>query len=303
MKSDILLSICISTYNRAGILEKTLETLTNDQDFTSNIEVIIGDNGSNDNTQEVCIRYSQKYNNIKWFKNNKNINVYNFTKVLSMASGLYVKFFNDTQRPKPGTLGFIKNQILKYKDSNVDLYFANAGGLVKKGVFHCKRPESLMKVLSFYTTWSGNFGSFKKYFDEIPNKDRGADMLFCQADWVYGSSVKREIIVFCDDFYEVEKTMKKDNYNFIKTFTGNYFKTLDLNLGWSWMREFDKYRIFTKHLVPYMYFFFVAKDGYTYNKSGAWSQLFRYYWYYPYTYFYIPFYFLTKYIINKLRIK
>ena len=53
-----LLSICIPTYNRAEYLEGALKNIVTDSAFDSRVEVIISDNASTDNTQEVGKKYS-----------------------------------------------------------------------------------------------------------------------------------------------------------------------------------------------------------------------------------------------------
>ena len=54
-----VLSICIPTYNRAKILDETLFNLTNESVFqeTNDVEIVISNNNSPDNTEEVCQKY------------------------------------------------------------------------------------------------------------------------------------------------------------------------------------------------------------------------------------------------------
>ena len=62
-----LLSICIPTYNRAEILRRTLAKITSDKDFDEDIEIVISDNASTDNTQKVCQEFCASYKNIHYF--------------------------------------------------------------------------------------------------------------------------------------------------------------------------------------------------------------------------------------------
>lgn len=59
MPNPQLVSIIIATKNRAFFLPKTLDVVTN-QDYP-NFEIIVVDNGSNDETREVVNRYQAKY--------------------------------------------------------------------------------------------------------------------------------------------------------------------------------------------------------------------------------------------------
>lgn len=60
-----LLSICIPTYNRSTYLEEALCNIINDTSFSDDIEIIISDNASTDNTQEIVSKYIKHYSNIK----------------------------------------------------------------------------------------------------------------------------------------------------------------------------------------------------------------------------------------------
>ncbi|QNN43956.1 glycosyltransferase [Pedobacter roseus] len=57
MKNPIL-SVIIPTYNRKGLLDHTLMSITNQKIDLETIEVIIADDGSTDNTEELVEKYS-----------------------------------------------------------------------------------------------------------------------------------------------------------------------------------------------------------------------------------------------------
>jgi len=71
---NILLSICIPTYNRAIFLQRLLESIIG-QDFYDNkiIEIIICDNKSTDNSIAMIKEYVEKYKNIRYYVNDYNI--------------------------------------------------------------------------------------------------------------------------------------------------------------------------------------------------------------------------------------
>lgn len=117
-----LLSICIPTYNRAEILDRTLTTIVNDIDFDNSVEIVISDNASTDNTQQICQRFSEIYSNISYYRNENNINDANFFHVLNKGTGLYVKLSNDTITFKPGALKVIKDRI-RESSLNENIFF------------------------------------------------------------------------------------------------------------------------------------------------------------------------------------
>ena len=54
MNQSPILSLCIPTYNRANILEKTISIIVSCRSFDSDVELVISDNCSTDNTRQVC---------------------------------------------------------------------------------------------------------------------------------------------------------------------------------------------------------------------------------------------------------
>ncbi len=71
MNQSPLVSICIPTYNGASYLEETIECAIN-QTY-KNIEIVITDDNSSDETVAICTSYAQKDNRIKFFQNKTNL--------------------------------------------------------------------------------------------------------------------------------------------------------------------------------------------------------------------------------------
>jgi glucosyl-dolichyl phosphate glucuronosyltransferase len=62
----VTISIIIPTYNRAGTLVKTLSSVYK-QKGLQEVEVIVVDNGSTDNTMEVCQQFEKATPALKYF--------------------------------------------------------------------------------------------------------------------------------------------------------------------------------------------------------------------------------------------
>lgn len=87
-------SIVIPTYNRANLLIKALESCIN-QTY-KNIEIIISDNCSSDETQEICSAYVNKDSRIKYYRQEENIGIgANAKFLLNQATGEYSCVLND----------------------------------------------------------------------------------------------------------------------------------------------------------------------------------------------------------------
>lgn len=88
-------SILIPVYNRENFIGECIESALN-QSF-SDIEVIVVDNASSDNTWEICQKYAARDSRVRIFSNEINIGpVLNWQRCIDEAKGLYGKLlFSD----------------------------------------------------------------------------------------------------------------------------------------------------------------------------------------------------------------
>ena len=107
MEHNILLSICIPTYNRVDYLKQNLDILLPQlYGYFGEIEILISDNCSSDNTQEV-IREAVKKSKypVIYNRNDKNIGgVDNIALVISKSKGRYIYVMGDDDIPSPNLI-------------------------------------------------------------------------------------------------------------------------------------------------------------------------------------------------------
>ncbi len=85
--TDPLVSICIPTYNRANVIRKTIDSALS-QTYT-NIEVIVVDNASTDNTEEIVASYDDP--RLRYVRNSKNLGLFgNFNRCIELYAGEYL---------------------------------------------------------------------------------------------------------------------------------------------------------------------------------------------------------------------
>ncbi len=143
-----LLSICIPTYNRANYLKECLDSIVcqfDDKDVFNQIEVVISDNASEDNTKELVEEYQKKFSNIRYFRNKENLGFdLNVDIVLDKAEGSFCWTLSDDERLKKGALNFILEIIKqhpeipyigieRFKNDNKVQYFKNGNDIILKG--------------------------------------------------------------------------------------------------------------------------------------------------------------------------
>ena len=91
--SDILLTIAIPTYNRSKCLGRAIDSALSQVGV--NLEVIVSDNASSDDTLSVMSKYKDN-TNVKYIRNSFNIGaVANYNQCLNKASGVYFMILGD----------------------------------------------------------------------------------------------------------------------------------------------------------------------------------------------------------------
>ncbi len=91
-----ILSICIPTYNRANLLAESLDSILESvKGFENEVEIIISDNASTDNTLDVVREFQKMTPSILYSRNNENVIDENFFIAITMAHGDYVWLFAD----------------------------------------------------------------------------------------------------------------------------------------------------------------------------------------------------------------
>ncbi|PRT19559.1 glycosyl transferase family 2 [Bacillus toyonensis] len=89
-----LVSVLIPTYNRPHYFEKALCSVL--EQTYPNIEIIIGDDSTNDETEKVLQKYLCKYSNINYIKNSSTLGQFeNALMLCNEASGEYINFLMD----------------------------------------------------------------------------------------------------------------------------------------------------------------------------------------------------------------
>tara|TARA_Y100000389_G_scaffold43936_1_gene38673 strand:- start:22745 stop:23440 length:696 start_codon:yes stop_codon:yes gene_type:complete len=83
------ISIIMSTYDSEETIESAIKSIV--QQTFKNFELLISDDCSNDNTYKICAEYEKSYQNIKLFRNKKNMGLtLSLNKLIEYCSGNYI---------------------------------------------------------------------------------------------------------------------------------------------------------------------------------------------------------------------
>ena len=90
---EYLISVIIPVYKVEKYLEETIESVIHQSIGLENIEIILINDGSPDNSEEICLRYKEKYpDNIVYVKQKNSGVSATRNKGIEMAHGKYLNF-------------------------------------------------------------------------------------------------------------------------------------------------------------------------------------------------------------------
>lgn len=150
MINNTFLSICILTFNRAEKLNKLFINIKEQIKNINNknkIEILIADNCSTDNTEDIVNNSRNYFDGIKfkYHKHSKNIGFdRNVDFLYRNACGKYVWFMADNVIPEDNAISIIYNLLLNYKPSAMLFSFTQGDAFTpEKPLFNISKPVEL----------------------------------------------------------------------------------------------------------------------------------------------------------------
>ncbi|WP_413853937.1 glycosyltransferase family 2 protein [Candidatus Ruminimicrobium bovinum] len=271
MKQNPLLSICIPTYNRSKYLIETINSIIKSDGFNEqDIEIVISDNCSTDDTSEIIKELTDKYKNIHYFKRKQPTDFAdrNFIEALSLGTGEFLKLNNDIVGFNNGTLKIILDKIKENLETKTPIFFQTLiHNQISKNIsklfrlneslkeFYFNDINDFINTISTATTWIANFGCWRQHFEEIKNKDRFLYNQFMQVDWTLSILLThKKAKVYIKNFYnpfKIKKEGKVDAFNVHgQKFLQIYQYYLNKGLISKKSYENEKRKVLIKVLIP-----------------------------------------------------
>ena len=275
------LSLCIPTYNRAGHLRQTLDSIVAQPAFQSDdVEIVISDNCSGDDTQAVGEAYQTRFpGRVLYRRTARNIGFDNFREVLSLARGDFRKLNNDTLVHKPGSLEALLRAVRQARPDHRLLLFANGDAACRKPAFTCDSIDEFVIKLSYYNTWIGAFGIWA---DDLPDalpvfvRERPSEIPQTHVLFRLLAS-GRTALVNNEPLFDSRTPAKKGGYNIAQVFGNNYLSLLEnlreQNLLSAAALATEKRRI----LAFVNAYYFDIKRQYAFDKTGYFKWMLPFY--------------------------
>lgn len=160
--SPKLISFCIPTYNRAQYLRETLACIL--PQLGPDVEVVISDNASTDETWEVVELYQRKFPGIRYISNKTNLGYdRNLLSCLEHASGEYVWFFGSDDLLDEDGIETVRRRILQSPKRPALVYLNyqvvdNEGQLLVPDPIGCQRDREFSSAAKCVEWLGWNLG-------------------------------------------------------------------------------------------------------------------------------------------------
>lgn len=182
MKNE-LISVIVPIFNSEKYIDRCLESLLN-QTY-KNIEIILVDDGSIDDSVLICKKYANKYKNVILIEleNNKGVS-YARNVGIKKSNGNYIVFVDSDDKISKNTIEILYKEI---QNDNFDIVFSNYAIVYSDGKMTENKNDNSIKYKNFldFISYNNHWGpvnklikkeQIKELFDE--NISIGEDVLF-----------------------------------------------------------------------------------------------------------------------------
>ena len=213
--NEPVLSLCLPTNGVIEWVFPVLDSIYNQNVDESLFEVIVTNNGENDNFHEMMLGYAQNHKNLIYKKTDAYM-FYNQLEALKLATGQYLKLINHRATLTHGSI----YEMIRIINENMELkpvmYFSN-GVLLHDDTL--ENFDEFVYHLGKFASWTTGVGIWKQDYDHLP-EDIKIDkisphscILFANRD---KNSYKIYNYIFCKEI--VTDHSKKGTYDLFKAF-------------------------------------------------------------------------------------
>jgi abequosyltransferase len=233
---NLVLSLCIPTYNRLNLLAEALSAIIIqiDEQVARSIEILISNNASTDDTEKYIkeLIFSHPHLQIRYFCNEENMGAdTNIYRVIKQAKGEWIYILSDDDILLPGGLAKLLELIEKYPSFDafcLNMYsFDNDPYSIGNSVFDLDEDKIVMnkdESLMFLSTWITFISAIafrrkivveKEYHDRI-----GTSLVQC---YIYLDALVNEngLYVVKDSFVAI-RSNNTGGYSLFEVFVKNF---------------------------------------------------------------------------------
>ena len=222
MEKEICLSLCIPTNGVKEWVIPVIDSIYCSECDPEEFEVIVTDNGQNEEFEKAMTGYAGKYKNLHYTKTDAKL-FQNQIEAFKLANGALIKFVNHRMALLPGALDHLISFAKKHRENEPAVYFSN-GQLRKHPALRTYSSfDEYTRALSYWSSWSAGTAIWKSVFRRM-DLSRPFNELFPHTDLVFSDRNNDRYIIddaklFCD--ISTDST-KKGNYDLFNAFAVEY---------------------------------------------------------------------------------
>ena len=316
MENKVLLSICIPTCNRGSILDTVILNYITNEEFDDSVELVISDNASTDNTEEIVKEIIKKYpsKKISYYKNDENIGAKNFFAVISRAKGKYAKISNDYIYMTNEGLKVLKENI-RNTSEDTGLFFYDHLRQKNNGSIMVKNVDEFIHLVNNKITWVTNFGCWTKDIQELgeytksnPKVDDHIIQISFWALYLVDHYNKTKVVdVHWNRGLSIPNSKRVLTYNFFTPHVVWYYDLINDYAKLGKVKPetivFDKKRLLSDFVGNKIVEYLILKKPCAFDLSGSWKIVMEYFGSLPYFYYIIPITTLKLGLINPIKVR
>lgn len=274
--SKPVLSICIPTYNRAVFLKKSLDVLC-PQITSDDVELIVSDNNSPDNTEDIVKQYVAMNPRIQYTKQETNLGAArNFFSLMHRAQGKYILLLGDDDILTDNAVSVLVD-ILKRKDYG--LLYVETRITDNKGIKEFDNKTDFIKEISYFYTFMSSSIFRKDVVEMIEDPLRYVPSHLLQMPFYIKSTLLSDYnaITYEPVFATIGLAAKANGgYNFFDVFVNWYYRIWEEYLDDKQLLKWLKKDIWS-FIWQYTKQLLIHKESGNFKVDNGWKILFKHY--------------------------
>lgn len=280
--SKKILSICIPTYNREKILDNALCAIEKELSTIdcNEIEIIVSDNCSTDNTEVIVQNFIKKGMPIIYNRNSSNLGADgNFVQCFRKATAQYVWVLGDDDFLKEGALSFL---LANLRNTDYGLIHLKVSPKGNEETQIYKISEKYLSDISYWITFISSNIIATKFVDRV-NYEKYMGTHFIQVPFYITAAKEspQNLMIHKRIFEDAADGATNGGYNFFEVFVVNYLtirrEMLTDTKDEVFYYEKEKKRFFNEFLLEFINKIYFKKDKGRFKTEGGWKILFQYF--------------------------
>ena len=192
--SNPILSLCMPTNGVSEWVFPVLDSIYSQGCKNDDFEVVITDNGNNEEFKQYIKAYIQKHQNIQYFETTA-LPFLNEIESYKRANGILIKFVNHRTKLLPGALKLLIEYARNNACNKPITYFSNGELKLEEKEKNCGTFDEFISSLSYWSSWSTGMTIWKEDFKKLPNDVSGFNELFPHTDVLFSEKNRSSYVI------------------------------------------------------------------------------------------------------------